>query len=111
MGFNKHLLILSFILYRNLFLNSEQVIEIVSGDCVIVADDSLPLGDPSAERRVNLSSIRAPKMGNRRAADSKAEPWAYDAKEFLRTRLIGRQVCFLILGTSCCYLWCSVLLC
>ncbi|XP_073159229.1 ribonuclease TUDOR 1 [Henckelia pumila] len=68
-----------------------KVIEVVSGDCIIVADDSMPFGDPSAERRVNLSSIRGPKMGNPRK-DQKPDPYARDAKEFLRTRLIGRQV-------------------
>jgi len=33
------------------------------------------------ERRVNLSSIRAPRMGTR---DRAPEPWAVEAKEFLR---------------------------
>ncbi|KAL3655116.1 Translin-1 [Castilleja foliolosa] len=68
-----------------------KVIEVVSPDCIIVADDSLPFGDPSAERRVNLSSIRTPKMGNPRR-DQKPDPYARDAKECLRARLIGRQV-------------------
>ncbi|KAJ4847923.1 Translin-1 [Turnera subulata] len=68
-----------------------KVVEVVSGDCVIVADDSVPYGSPLAERRVNLSSIRCPKMGNPRK-DEKPAPYAREAKEFLRTRLIGRQV-------------------
>ncbi|XP_027339745.1 ribonuclease TUDOR 1 isoform X2 [Abrus precatorius] len=68
-----------------------KVVEVVSGDCIIVADDSIPYGSPSAERRVNLSSIRCPKMGNPRR-DEKPAPYAREAKEFLRTRLIGRQV-------------------
>ena len=68
-----------------------QVVEVVSGDCVIVADDSIPYGSPLAERRVNLSSIRCPKMGNPRR-DEKPAPYAREAKEFLRTRLIGHQV-------------------
>ncbi|KAG8379632.1 hypothetical protein BUALT_Bualt07G0109100 [Buddleja alternifolia] len=68
-----------------------KVIEVVSADCIIVAYDSVPLGDPSAERRVNLSSIRGPKMGNP-SRDKKSNPYARDAKEFLRTRLIGKQV-------------------
>ncbi|KAF9671798.1 hypothetical protein SADUNF_Sadunf12G0086100 [Salix dunnii] len=68
-----------------------KVMEVVSGDCVIVANDSVPYGSPLAERRVNLSSIRCPKMGNPRR-DEKPAPYARDAKEFLRTRLIGRQV-------------------
>nr|CAD1836694.1 unnamed protein product [Ananas comosus var. bracteatus] len=68
-----------------------KVVEVVSGDCIIVADDAVPYGTPSAERRVNLSSIRAPKMGNPRR-DEKPAPYAREAREFLRTRLIGRQV-------------------
>ena len=68
-----------------------KVVEVVSGDCIIVADDSAPFGSPSAERRVNLSSIRCPKLGNPRR-DEKPAPYAREAREFLRTRLIGRQV-------------------
>ncbi|KAE9608620.1 putative micrococcal nuclease [Lupinus albus] len=68
-----------------------KVVEVVSGDCVIVADDSIPFGSPLAERRVNLSSIRCPKIGNPRR-DEKPAPYAREAKEFLRSRLIGRQV-------------------
>ncbi|KAG5029883.1 hypothetical protein JHK87_013397 [Glycine soja] len=68
-----------------------KVVEVVSGDCIIVADDLIPYGSPLAERRVNLSSIRCPKVGNPRR-DEKPAPYAREAKEFLRTRLIGRQV-------------------
>ncbi|KAA8542037.1 hypothetical protein F0562_023189 [Nyssa sinensis] len=68
-----------------------KVIEVVSGDCIIVADDAVPFGSPLAERRVNLSSIRCPKIGNPRR-DEKPAPYAREAKEFLRTRLVGRQV-------------------
>lgn len=68
-----------------------KVVEVVSGDCVIVADDALPYGSPQAERRVNLSSIRAPKMGNPRR-DEKPAPYAREARELLRTRLVGQQV-------------------
>lgn len=66
-----------------------KVIEVVSGDCVVVADDAAPFGSLSAERRVNLSSIRSPKMGRK---DEKPAPYAREAKEYLRTRLIGKQV-------------------
>ncbi|KAJ4756132.1 Nuclease domain-containing protein 1 [Rhynchospora pubera] len=85
-----------------------KVVEVVSGDCIIVADDSVPSGSPASERRVNLSSIKAPKMGNPRR-DVDPEPtnqeersklnevlrtraFGREAREFLRTRLIGRQV-------------------
>ncbi|KAJ0051795.1 hypothetical protein Pint_01311 [Pistacia integerrima] len=68
-----------------------KVVEVVSGDCIIVADDSIPYGSPLAERRVNLSSIRCPKIGNPRR-DEKPAPYAKEARDFLRTRLIGKQV-------------------
>eukprot|EP00249_Psilotum_nudum_P022287 c28457_g1_i1 orf=385-3351(+) len=68
-----------------------KVIEVVSGDCIVVADDSVPFGSPLAERRVNLSSIRAPKMGNPRK-EEKPAPYAREAKEYLRSRLVGQQV-------------------
>uniref|UniRef100_A0A7N0VE85 Ribonuclease n=1 Tax=Kalanchoe fedtschenkoi TaxID=63787 RepID=A0A7N0VE85_KALFE len=67
------------------------VVEVVSGDCITVADDSAPFGSPLAERRVNLSSIRCPKMGNPRR-DEKPAPYAHEAKEFLRTSVIGKKV-------------------
>jgi staphylococcal nuclease domain-containing protein 1 len=70
---------------------SSQVVDVVSGDCIVVADDAAPYGSPSAERRVNLSSIRAPKLGNPRR-DEKPQKFAREAKEFLRTRLIDKQV-------------------
>ncbi|KAL4429360.1 hypothetical protein ABPG77_005134 [Micractinium sp. CCAP 211/92] len=60
------------------------VAEIVSGDCIVIKDKS-----SGVERRVNLSSIRAPRMGGR---DRQPEPWAVEAKEFLRQRLIGKEV-------------------
>lgn len=66
-----------------------KVIEVVSGDCIVVADDAGPPGSLLAERRVNLSSIRSPKMGRK---DEKPAAYAREAKEYLRTRLIGKQV-------------------
>lgn len=60
------------------------VSEIVSGDCVIVTDKN-----NGAERRVLLSSIRAPRAATKERA---AEPWGVEAKEFLRQRLIGKPV-------------------
>ena len=68
-----------------------QVIEVVSGDCVVVADDAAPYGSPAAERRVNLSSIRAPRIGNPKK-DEKPAAYAREAKEYLRNLLIGQQV-------------------
>jgi staphylococcal nuclease domain-containing protein 1 len=61
-----------------------KVAEIVSGDCMIVRDV-----DTNEERRVYLSSTKAPKQGRK---DEKPEPWAYEAKEFLRKKFIGKKV-------------------
>eukprot|EP00798_Chlamydomonas_sp_ICE-L_P007216 gene7216-323_t len=61
-----------------------KVIEIVSGDCLVVKDSVT-----RAERRVTLSSLRAPRMGTR---DRPGENWATEAKDFLRKKLIGREV-------------------
>ena len=52
------------------------VVEVVSGDCLVVKDKA-----SGVERRINLSSIRAPRMGTR---DRAPDPWAAEAKEFLR---------------------------
>ncbi|KAL0696147.1 hypothetical protein Bca4012_063327 [Brassica carinata] len=43
-----------------------KVVEVVSGDCVVVADDAIPYGAQRQRDSVNLSSIRCPKMGNPR---------------------------------------------
>ena len=53
----------------------------VSGDVLSIRDSS-----SGAERRVTLSSIRAPRPTRR---DEKPEPYGLEAKEFLRQRLIG----------------------
>ena len=60
---------------------SGTVTEVVSGDVLVVKDTA-----SGAERRVTLSSIRAPRPGRR---DERAEPYGTEAKEFLRSRLIG----------------------
>jgi len=57
-----------------------RVIEIVSGDTLIVAD---PTG---AEKRISLSSLRCPRMGR------EPEPYAIESKELLRKLVIGKKV-------------------
>ncbi|GAX85627.1 hypothetical protein CEUSTIGMA_g13042.t1 [Chlamydomonas eustigma] len=60
-----------------------KIVEVVSGDCVVVKDDR------RIERRIQLSSLRAPRMATR---DRPADPHAVEAKEFLRKKLVGREV-------------------
>ena len=57
------------------------VVEVASGDVLVVQDAA-----SKTERRITISSIRAPRAGRR---DETAEPYGYEAKEFLRSRLIG----------------------
>lgn len=61
------------------------VVEANSGDVLIVAD--LRTG---IERKVHLASIRAPRVGNEKRGQ-KSEPWAVEAKEFLRKRTVGKK--------------------
>lgn len=62
------------------------VIEVVSGDCIVVFVD-----EKSVEKRLYLSSIRAPRLGNAKRQESNA-PYAIESKEFVRHFCIGRKV-------------------
>ncbi|CAN0592253.1 unnamed protein product, partial [Laminaria digitata] len=64
------------------------VVEVHSGDQISV---TVPGGPVGQERRLALSSIRAPRVGNpRRGVED--EPWAVEAREALRKMVIGRSV-------------------
>ncbi|TMW64988.1 hypothetical protein Poli38472_009155 [Pythium oligandrum] len=62
------------------------VIEVISGDCVVVY-----LPEKNEEKRIYLSSLRAPRLGNARRNEPNA-PYAVEAKEFLRQKSIGKSV-------------------
>ena len=61
------------------------VVEANSGDVLVVADTKT-----GTERKVHLASIRAPRVGNEKRGQ-KSEPWAIEAKEFLRKRCVGKK--------------------
>ena len=65
------------------------VIEIVSGDMVVVKVEGGK--EDGAERKLSLASLRAPRGGNVKRGEA-GEPWAAEAKEHLRQKLIGRSV-------------------
>uniref|UniRef100_A0A2K6UN54 Staphylococcal nuclease domain-containing protein n=1 Tax=Saimiri boliviensis boliviensis TaxID=39432 RepID=A0A2K6UN54_SAIBB len=73
---------------------------VLSGCAIIVRGQ--PRGGPPPERQINLSNIRAGNLARRAAAtqpdakDTPDEPWAFPAREFLRKKLIGKEVCFTI---------------
>jgi staphylococcal nuclease domain-containing protein 1 len=61
-----------------------KVSEVVSGDSLIIRDDN------GEEKRVYLSSTKAPKQG--RKGGEPGEAYSYEAKEFLRKKFIGKKV-------------------
>lgn len=73
--------------------------QVQSGDCVIIrslaARDRKPL-----EKQLMLSNISAPRLARRanpNSADSANEndqPYAFEAREFLRKKLVGKEICF-----------------
>uniref|UniRef100_M4C3N0 Uncharacterized protein n=1 Tax=Hyaloperonospora arabidopsidis (strain Emoy2) TaxID=559515 RepID=M4C3N0_HYAAE len=66
------------------------VVEVISGDCLVVyvSDEATPA---EQEKRVYLSSLRAPRLGNERRGETNV-PYAVEAKEFLRHRAIAKTV-------------------
>lgn len=62
------------------------VIEVISGDCLVVF-----LPEKNEEKRIYLSSLRAPRVGNARRNEPNA-PYALEAKEYLRNKAIGKNV-------------------
>uniref|UniRef100_A0A8C2ZRN0 Staphylococcal nuclease domain-containing protein n=1 Tax=Cyclopterus lumpus TaxID=8103 RepID=A0A8C2ZRN0_CYCLU len=75
--------------------------QIVLSGCAIIVRGQ-PRGGPPPERQINLSNIRAGAMARRAAQgqpdtkDTPDEPWAFQAREFLRKKLIGKEVCFTV---------------
>lgn len=67
------------------------VVEVHSGDQITVSVPPASGSGMGEERRLALSSIRAPRMGNpRRGVED--EPWANESKEALRKLVIGKSV-------------------
>ncbi|KFV71267.1 Staphylococcal nuclease domain-containing protein 1, partial [Dryobates pubescens] len=77
--------------------------QVLSGCAIIVRGQ--PRGGPPPERQINLSNIRAGNLARRAAAgqpDAKdtPDPWGFPAREFLRKKLIGKEVCFTVDGEN-----------
>ncbi|KAM3832651.1 staphylococcal nuclease domain-containing protein 1 [Vipera latastei] len=75
------------------------IVKMVLSGCAIIVRGQ-PRGGPPPERQINLSNIRAGTLARRAAAgqpdgkDTPDEPWAFPARELLRKKLIGKDVCF-----------------
>jgi staphylococcal nuclease domain-containing protein 1 len=69
--------------------------QVTSGDCIVLK--SLVVKDgKNLEKTCMLSNISAPRLG-RNTRDNQVEsdmPYAFEAREFLRKKLMGKEVCF-----------------
>nr|QBI71277.1 ebna2 binding protein P100 [Isotomurus palustris] len=73
--------------------------QVLSGDSIIIRGQ--PKGGPPPERQLNFSNVSAPRLarrpaGNVKIEDAKDEPWAWEAREFVRKKLIGKDVWFCV---------------
>ncbi|ENN71421.1 staphylococcal nuclease domain-containing protein 1 isoform X2 [Dendroctonus ponderosae] len=72
--------------------------QVLSGDAVVIRSLN---GAPPPEKQLAFSGITAPKLARRPGApgegsgDSKDEPWAWEAREFLRKKLVGQEILFI----------------
>lgn len=69
--------------------------KVLSGDCVIIR--GYPKGGPPPEKQITFSNVFAPKLGRRPVGaneESRDEPYAWEAREFLRQKLIGEEIYF-----------------
>ncbi|CAH2035335.1 unnamed protein product, partial [Iphiclides podalirius] len=70
--------------------------QVLSGDTIIIRKQ--PQGGPPPEKVIALSGITAPKLARQRTAnndnETKDEPFAWEAREFLRKKLVGKEVIF-----------------
>nr|XP_023647180.1 staphylococcal nuclease domain-containing protein 1 [Paramormyrops kingsleyae] len=75
------------------------IVKMVLSGCAIIVRGQ-PRGGPPPERQINLSNIRAGALARRAVQgqpdtkDVPDEPWAFQAREFLRKKMIGKEVCF-----------------
>ncbi|XP_066153595.1 staphylococcal nuclease domain-containing protein 1 [Euwallacea fornicatus] len=71
--------------------------QVLSGDSVIIRRLT---GAPPLEKQIVFSGVTAPKLARRpggpgeSSGETKDEPWAWEAREFLRKKLVGEEVLF-----------------
>jgi len=67
------------------------VIEVVSGDTLMVLPEGKAYDSEAVLMKVSLASIRAPRIGNERAGRSD-EPYSHECKDRLRVMTVGKPV-------------------
>ncbi|XP_045509641.1 staphylococcal nuclease domain-containing protein 1 [Colias croceus] len=70
--------------------------QVLSGDTIVIRKQ--PQGGPPPEKVIALSGITAPKLARQRTPnndnETPDEPFAWEAREFLRKKLVGKEVIF-----------------
>ncbi|PSR73928.1 hypothetical protein PHLCEN_2v10286, partial [Hermanssonia centrifuga] len=69
---------------------------VISGDSLVLRGPPGAQGQPPKERVLYLADITAPKTGSSTRED---EPWAYEAREFLRSHAVGKPITFTVAHT------------
>ncbi|TRY84047.1 hypothetical protein DNTS_021076 [Danionella cerebrum] len=77
------------------------IVKMVLSGCAVIVRGQ-PRGGPPPERQINLSNIRTGALARRAAQgqteikDTPDEPWAFQAREYLRKKVIGKEICFTV---------------
>jgi len=72
--------------------------QVLSGDSIIIRGQ--PKGGPPPEKYISLSNIQAPRLARRAntnvegSVDTKDEPFAWQSRENLRKKIIGKEIYF-----------------
>ncbi|KIY49308.1 transcription factor [Fistulina hepatica ATCC 64428] len=64
---------------------------VLSGDTLVLRGRLGPEGQPPKERILHLAEVNAPRLGSSTRED---ETWAFESREFLRTRVVGKEITF-----------------
>ena len=75
-------------------------LQVVSADSIIIR--GVPVGGPPPEKQINLAWVQAPKISKRlppteanpKGSNTIDEPYAWEGREFLRKKLIGKPIQF-----------------
>lgn len=67
------------------------VIEVVSGDTLLILPNGETYDDEAKLKKISLASLRAPRAGNERTGKPD-EPYAAECKERVRVLTLGKSV-------------------
>ncbi|KAH9040966.1 transcription factor [Lactarius pseudohatsudake] len=72
-------------------IDRKKSVGVISGDSLVLRGRPGPQGQLPKERILHLADVSSPRLGN---ASREDEPWAYEAREFLRALTVGKEIAF-----------------